>query len=73
MKIDKSMIDKVLKMDDEQLWRAIQLVASKSGVKDLSNMSRPSDMSKVRSTLSSLNETDLQNALNLMKKGKENG
>lgn len=73
MKIDKNMIDKVLKMNDEQLWRTIQLVASKSGVKDIKDMSRPNDMSKIRSTLSSLTDEDLQKAINMMKKGKENG
>jgi butyrate kinase len=31
MKIDKGTIDRVLKMDDEQLWKTIQYVAKRSG------------------------------------------
>lgn len=70
MKIDKSTIDKVLKMNDEQLWRAIQYVAKKSGSEELSKMQKPSDMSKIRTTLSSLTEDEIESAVKMMKERK---
>ncbi len=72
MKIDKKTIDMVLKMNDDQLWKAIQLVAKKSGVESFSSMQRPSDMTKIRQTLASLSDEQIQNALEMMKKGKGN-
>lgn len=71
MKIDKSTIDKVLKMNDEQLWRVIQYVAKKSGQNELSKMEKPSDMSKIRTTLSSLTDSEIENAIKLMKERKK--
>ena len=55
MKINKKMIDAVLKLNDEQLWNAIQAVAKKTGSDTISTMEKPNDMSKIRNTLSSLN------------------
>ena len=73
MKIDKNTIDKVLTMDDDQLWKAIQYVAKKSGNEEFANLKRPSDMTKIRQTLSVLNESDIQKAIDSLKRGKENG
>ena len=73
MKIDKNTIDKVLTMDDDQLWKAIQYVAKRSGNEEFSNLKRPSDMTKIRQTLSMLNENDVQKAIDSLKRGKENG
>ena len=73
MKIDKKMIDLVLKMNDDQLWKTIQLVGAKSGFKAIKEMEKPKDLSKIRSTLSSLNDEDIARVTELIKKGKENG
>ncbi len=70
MKIDKSTIDKVLKMNDDQLWKTIQYVAKKSGNVSVSELERPKDMSKIRQTLSALSDEDIQNAIEMMKRGK---
>lgn len=70
MKIDKSTIDKVLKMNDDQLWRVIQYVAKKSGQGELAAAQRPSDMSKIRTTLTSLTDSEIENAIKLMKEKK---
>ena len=70
MKIDKKMIDMVLMLNDEQLWKTIQLVASKSGFNGIKNMERPKDMSKIRSTLSSLSDDDITRVSELIKKEK---
>lgn len=70
MKIDKNTIDKVLKMNDDQLWRVIQYVAKKSGQSELASAQRPSDMSKIRTTLASLTDSEIENAIKLMKEKK---
>ncbi len=73
MKIDKKMIDMVLMMNDDQLWKTIQLVASKSGFDAIKGMEKPNNMSKIRSTLSGLNDDDIARVSELIKKGKQNG
>ena len=70
MKIDKKTIDSVLKMNDDQLWRVIQYVAKKSGQGDISSMEKPSDMSKIRETLSSLTDSEIESAIKAMKEKK---
>ena len=70
MKIDKKTIDSVLKMNDDQLWRVIQYVAKESGQDDVSEMKMPSDMSKIRKTLSSLTDSEIESAIKAMKEKK---
>ena len=72
MKIDKSTIERVLNMNDEQLWKTIQYVARKSGQEELYKMDMPSDMTKVRQALSMLSEEDIQRAVSMMKRGGKN-
>ncbi|MBO5262182.1 MAG: hypothetical protein J6B45_03960 [Clostridia bacterium] len=73
MKIDKKMLDKVLTLNDDQLWKAIQLAASKSGLNNVKNLEKPRDMSKLRNTLSGLTDSDIARVTELLKKGKDNG
>ena len=73
MKIDKKMLDQILTMNDDQLWKTIQLVASKSGLNSAKNLERPKDMSKIRNTLSEINNEDISRIGELIKKGKNNG
>ena len=73
MKIDKKVLDKILTLNDEQLWKAIQLVASKSGLSSIKDIEQPKDMSKIRSTLSKINDDDISQISELIKKGKTNG
>ena len=72
MKIDKKMIDMLLKMNDEQLWTTIQLIGSKSGVERLHSMEKPKDMAKIRSALSQLTDEDITKAIEIMKGNKSN-
>ncbi|MBQ8546510.1 MAG: hypothetical protein IJ437_06190 [Clostridia bacterium] len=72
MKIDKNTIDRILKMNDEQLWKTIQYVAKRSGQESFSKMEQPSDMSKVRQALSALSEDDIQRAVDMMKRSGKN-
>lgn len=73
MKIDKKILDKVLTLNDDQLWKAIQLVATKSGLNTAKKLERPKDMSKIRATLSGINDDDITRISELLKKGKSNG
>lgn len=70
MKIDKNAVDKVLKMNDDQLWRVIQYVAKKSGQGELASMQKPSDMSKIRASLASLTDEEIERAMKQMKERK---
>ena len=73
MKIDKKTIDKVLSLNDDQLWKTIQLVASKSGLSIAKGLERPKNMTKLRNTLAGLNDDDIARVTELIKKGKNNG
>ena len=73
MKIDKKMLDKVLSLNDDQLWKAIQLVATRSGLNTVGKLEQPKDMSKIRTTLSGINDEDISRISELIKKGKNNG
>ena len=73
MKIDKSTIDNLLKLNDEQLWSVIKIMLSRSGGDSFKCIERPQDMTKLRQTLSSLTDSDIERALELFKKGKNNG
>ena len=73
MKIDKSTLDKVMALNDEQLWKVIQAVAAKSGLSSVKGLEKPTDMAKIRNTLSSLTEIDAAKITELIEKGKANG
>ena len=73
MKVDKKMIDMVLKLNDDQLWKTIQMMGAKSGFKAIKDMDKPADMSKIRNTLSNLSDDDISRITEIVKKGKENG
>ena len=70
MKIDKSTIDKILKLNDDGLWSVIQMIISKSGVSGLKDIKRPKDMTKIRETLGKLTDDDISRAITLLKRGK---
>lgn len=73
MKIDKKMIDAVLKLNDDALWKTIQLVGKKYGAEKIVGMEKPSDMTKIRNTLRSLTDEDISSAEAMLKRGKQNG
>ena len=73
MKINKKAIDKLLLLNDEQLWSVIQIAASKSGVKEFKELTKPNNMEKVRDTLKSLDEYDIDKVSALLKRGLSNG
>ncbi|MBQ3590034.1 MAG: hypothetical protein II980_06265 [Clostridia bacterium] len=73
MKIDKKTIDAILKLNDDQLWSVIQILLTRSGYDNLKGIKRPADMSVIRKTLSNLSDSDIERAMELLKKGKANG
>lgn len=73
MKIDKKTIDNILKLDDDQLWSVIQILLKRSGYDNLKGIQRPKDMSAIRKALSNLSESDIERAMELLKRGKNNG
>ena len=70
MKIDKRVIDKLLKLNDDQLWSIIQATAARSGIEK--KLNKPNDMTKVRKTLTTIDEADLDKVTDLLKRGLEN-
>lgn len=72
MKIDKAMVDKLLKQNDDQLWRTVQMIASGGGI-NLSGVRRPADLSKLRSALSSMTDGDIKRATEIIDSYKRNG
>ena len=71
MKIDKKMLDMVLKLNDDQLWSTIKLIASRSGIESVKGMERPKDMSKIRNALGQLTDADIARATEILGKGKK--
>ena len=73
MKIDKKMIEKVLLLDDDSLWKVVKMVIARSNNDSLKRIERPVDMTKLRETLKGLNEVDLEKATEILRKGESNG
>ena len=73
MKIDEKTINMILKMSDDRLWQTIQYAVGKSGSDILKNAKRPEDMSKIRSTLSTLTNKDIDRVTEILKGEKNNG
>lgn len=73
MKIDKKMIEKVLLLDDDSLWKVVKMVIARSNNDSLKGIERPVDMTKLREALKGLNEVDLEKATEMLRKGESNG
>ena len=72
MKIDKATVDRLLKQNDEQLWRTVQMIAAQGGV-NLAGVKRPADLSKLRSALSSMTDGDIKRATEIVESYKRAG
>lgn len=72
MKIDKATVDKLLGQSDDQLWKTVQMIAAAGGV-NLTGVKRPSDLSKLRSALSSMTDGDIKRATEILESYKKNG
>lgn len=67
MKIDKKTVDTICRMSDDKLWGAVRLFASSSGIKLPSKQLSPAEMQKLRRTLSTLTDTDISRATEILK------
>jgi hypothetical protein len=71
MKIDKKSIDMLLGLNDDNLWKALQYAISKSNNDMLKGIERPADMTKLRETLSSLTDKDIEKITSMLNGGKK--
>ncbi len=69
MKIDKGTINMLLKMSDDRLWNTLKFALSRSGNDIMKDISKPDDMTKLRSVLEGLTDADIARAIELLEKG----
>lgn len=72
MKIDKSKLEAIAKLSDEELWTQIKSVAEQHGVKMPDNQPSAHELGKVREALSEADRLSLMSAMrmvNNLKKG----
>lgn len=76
MKVDKEKLDKLLAMNDEELWEQIRRIAQDHGISLPSRAPEPSEMQKLRGAVSHGARVNLARAIKIIndhKKGQENG
>ena len=66
MKIDKTKLDAMLKLSDEELWQEIRAVAKGKGINMPERMPNKAEISKVRSALSEAEKLNLASAMRLV-------
>lgn len=72
MKIDKKTVDMFLKMNDEQLWQAIRMIAASNGANNVPAKKPDNfDVSLIRKILSNLNEEDILKATDIIEQFKK--
>ena len=74
MKIDKSKLDAMSALSDEELWKKIREIAGEKGIKMPENAPSSAELSKVRSALSEADKLNLPKAMrivNNLKRGSE--
>ena len=62
MQIDKNMVDRILSLDDTELWQAIVLIAKEAGFDLSSQKISPKDIAKIRAMLGGASEKDIERA-----------
>lgn len=67
MRIDKKTIDMLCRMPDDKLWGTLKLFASSQGIDLSSKRMSPRDMQKLRYTLSTLTDSDIARATDIIK------
>ncbi len=72
MQFDPVMLNMLLQQSDEELWKSIQKIASKNGLKISDKAPSPEEIQKLRRVLSGAEKMDPREArriINSMKKG----
>lgn len=73
MKLDRDMLEKLLKQDDDGLWKSIVDTAKSKGITLPSQTPPPGEMQKLRGVLANPEKIDMITALRLLnryRKGK---
>ena len=71
MKIDKKTLDMLSALPDDSHWKMICAIGAQSGI-DLSSVQvRPEDISKLRSTMNTLTDSDVSRALQILESVKK--
>ena len=60
MQIDRKMLDRLLKMNDDQLREVIETIAAEAGINPAALGLDPRNVQMLRQALGSANETDIQ-------------
>jgi len=66
MKIDKTKLDAMLKLSDDELWAEIRSVASSKGIKMPEKTPSDTELKKVRSALADADKLNLPTAMRLV-------
>lgn len=66
MQIDKTMLDRLLSLDDATLARTINALASAAGVDSYAANAAIGDLRMVRSTLANATNADISNAMQML-------
>lgn len=66
MKIDKTKLDAMLNLSDEQLWQEIRSVAKSKGINMPEKAPSGAELNKVRSALSDADKLNLPTAMRLI-------
>lgn len=73
MKIDKKTVDMLLKMNDDQLWQTIRMIAAGSGTAVDVPAKKPENlnMAGIRNMLSGMTEQDIARAMEIIEQYKK--
>ena len=73
MKIDKSKLDAMSSLSDEELWKKIREIAGEKGIKMPEKAPSGEELSKVRSALSEADKLNLPQAMRIVNNLKRGG
>ena len=66
MRLDKDMMERLLKQDDESLWKSIVSIAKSKGVTLPQKTPNPEEMKKLRGVLANPDKIDMVQAMKLL-------
>lgn len=66
MKIDRTLLDRLLSLDDQTLARTITALASATGVDQSAARAAVSDLRLVRASLSNATDSDISKAIDML-------
>ncbi len=73
MKFDKSKLDALAKLPDEELWMQIKMIAERHGLKLPDKTPDKNELAKIRAALSCGDKLNLADAMRIVNKYKRGG